>query len=525
MKLLLNKKNFIYLFLCFCIFLLVLFIDVFYMANKKGLHVDESLSFINAQSPSIYNDINIEIPSGVYYGSTIKSLFMYDDNSPSAVKKDIKRMIKYGVNGGHPVPYFILLRACSTGYKLFNVSSFAIVGVTLNFVFLTIAYIFICMLMAKFFESNYLRITGVIVAFLNTATISNVIFIRFYCMQMMFFCIISYYFVCLMKEKYAGKNILTLKKILIYSCLSALTLTGGYFGFVYIFILALILFIDKNIIVLLKNKLFYIAILFVFLFISIISKGFWTNIFTRFDTKTLILRNFIPSNAIYNLSEIIQNGSHDILFYYFYTPVLIMFAYILFRLVQENGLKIKIFELFGKEENLPLLLFSLTLLWACFILWISNVKTVRYYFAVYPVMSVIFPYLCTLRKSSAKKIATIFIAIYLLGAIFPKNFIDAPFAYSKVNYLFKEQQELFAYISSDDVPIYIDEDFFKRNDLHIFRHFLPIYLKDNEKYNINIPQNRLPKHYYMLYTVHKNNDPYVFAAEVLNGKLIKTIEF
>lgn len=504
------------------IFFVVLAVNIFYLANKVGLHVDETISYAVANAKDVKLDMNVKLPTGVYYGRTLKRYLLYAENEIIS-RKDIKKIIVEAKKSGQPPLYFLCLRGWIQGADISTIEKMATLGASLNLLFLTVTFWTVLAILKRIFENRWYISLALIVGFLNTAIISNNIFIRPYCMQMTFYSLFTYWFVRNLQGINSGMKIFTLKNVLSFITLALLLFMTGYLTIFYILICVLVLTFFK-----IKNKKLFLALLGLGWGICfILARFFICKMNLNSYTAMFIVKNFALFDFISNVQSVITNGISDFVLYYLYLPMIFLVTAVLlinYRRDKFVSLKEKIKNA-ANLKNIPFILFFTSLLWIALVLWLIAVKSIRYYVVALPIFSIVFPYLCTFVKRRHLVFAIIAI-IYIVGALTPKGSVfENMLSYSKINYLYIEQKEFFEILSSKNLPIMFDEDLLARKTTYIYKYIALPYLKDDVMYPVNFPIDTSYPHYFIISIDNRGNNPVFIAAEAKYKNFIRMLDF
>ncbi|MGX2983421.1 hypothetical protein [Helicobacter sp. 23-1045] len=165
------------------VFTIVLFLRVGFAYQKSGFHIDESASIAISTGSGI-----LQFENGEYFAKELKERMYFDDNSINDLWHDLKELWKnnYGDGAAHPNLYYTLLRAWSFDVKSGDFGWLKARGIGLNLVFFTLGFCASFILMTKIFSrTNFFVPLFLAFAFLNSASVSNTIFIRPYALQEM----------------------------------------------------------------------------------------------------------------------------------------------------------------------------------------------------------------------------------------------------------------------------------------------------------------------------------------------------
>ncbi|MGG5836072.1 hypothetical protein [Huaxiibacter chinensis] len=226
-----DRINKIHLFSLIATFAIMLLLREYWFASREGLHLDETLSFILAS----YKEYAWVKPFGTLTeltGNQLRELTWFSDTTVQGMFRDVHSLWLDNRDKPHSNVYYTALRVWFTG-----INSHGDIGFTsswafcLNKIFFSISFFAIYKLASKIFEGKWIALMVVFVSFINTASISNSIFLRPYQLQE---AIVSLYLLSsflLLKEKPSFRFLFS------HSIITAFTVLSGYFA---VFLVALI---------------------------------------------------------------------------------------------------------------------------------------------------------------------------------------------------------------------------------------------------------------------------------------------
>ncbi|EKG5117697.1 hypothetical protein O3Q73_000756 [Escherichia coli] len=218
------------------VLVLMLLIREFWFASRQGLHVDESLSFIL----SAYKDYGWTKVFSTFTeltGNQVRQFIWFSDDSIKGMFRDVYHLWLDNRDTPHSNLYYSFLRVWFTGINPEGNTAFITNwAFKLNQVFFAISFITIYTLARKLFNNNLIALLVVFVSFINTASISNTIFIRPYQMQEAFVSIYTLTSLLLIK------NALSWRLLLAHSIATSFTMLSGYFALFYVALISLFLF-------------------------------------------------------------------------------------------------------------------------------------------------------------------------------------------------------------------------------------------------------------------------------------------
>ena len=393
-----TKKTII---LTFLVFILALFARCYLMNIKQGLHTDETFAFL--LSTNNKSGINVPFEYNQHYTALdLKKKYGKENNDIKSIVKDIKDIRTNAVDKLNPTLYYSLIRISQ--YNLtgdFDLNKLIERAFFLNLlIFILSFFIMIKLLNLLDIEKKYIPFF-LLVAFLNTCTLSIFIFIKPYILQEFAFLFLTYVFVLNIKN---ADNFLNIKNILLVVLSLTIALLSGYFSLIYISLLSVAYIAyclkTKHI-----NNILYFAgfLLLSFICVFIIYPDYFyvSSISEHTSSKTDIL------NYISGL------GLRLILFfstYLFYLPIILIVLYCIFQKKDKKGLS---------KLNLILWIVILNLIFAILTYIATPNKILRYMSPAFPLISLIIPYLITNLKNRSKIfLIGITCIVYILGFIY-----------------------------------------------------------------------------------------------------------
>ncbi|WP_156471892.1 hypothetical protein [Helicobacter himalayensis] len=164
------------------VFIFALFLRLYFAYKKDTFHIDESLSVaISANSGYMWGK---PLPNGEFFGKELKGIAYWHDRSFADAISDIKGLWKNNQwDLDHPNLYYILYRLWHIGVQTGDFEWIKQRGIGLNLVFFAYGFIFAFFLARRLFGFNFLIPLFLALAFFNSASVSNTIFIREYALQ------------------------------------------------------------------------------------------------------------------------------------------------------------------------------------------------------------------------------------------------------------------------------------------------------------------------------------------------------
>ncbi|MGX2971850.1 hypothetical protein [Helicobacter sp. T3_23-1059] len=263
--------------------------------QKSGFHVDESWSISIAT-----NGISMpsKIKEGTYFGKELKERIYFDDNSISDLTHDLKELWKnnYGDGASHTNLYYILLRAWSFDVKSGDFAWLKARGIGLNLVFFALGFYASFILITKIFSRENLFVPLFLAfAFVNSASVTNTIFMRPYALQeMLLMVFVLNCFVFYRLDFRSAKEAFSKHKLFFiwFIFATALLCLSHYFSLFFIaFAFIFLAFISRKNIFPLS-----IVVLGSFAIAQILYKGYFSEVLGGYraneSTEKLLLNNF-----------------------------------------------------------------------------------------------------------------------------------------------------------------------------------------------------------------------------------------
>lgn len=255
------KKNpYVYYGLLALTLIILLMVREFWFASRQGLHLDESLSFIL----SAYKDYGWTKGFGTLTeltGDQVRGLMWFSDDTAAGMFRDVYHLWQNNRDSPHSNLYYSALRVWFTGVNGQGDMAFiAAWAFKLNQIFFVISFFSIYLLSNEMFKGNYLPVVVVFIAFINTASISNTIFLRPYQLQE---ALISMY---TLTSFLLTKRRLTNSFLLVHAITTSLAILSGYFAVFYVALISAFLF--PYLLVKYKSKL-NIALIFAVKYVSL----------------------------------------------------------------------------------------------------------------------------------------------------------------------------------------------------------------------------------------------------------------
>lgn len=474
------------LLLSILVFIVAFLFRVYYISQKAGLHMDEMLTVFISRGTVVEKLLSLHFDENIYTGKEIKKNFF--SNHKNSLFVDLSNLRKDNYNDdAHPSLYYSMFRIFTNGVDLTqeNIIKY---GCGLNLIFFTFSFFIMRKLLIRLFGDNKLVPIGLLVAFLNTGTVSMTLFVRPYEMQMLALIMISYAFVIFLEKNNSIKDYIFLIFSLVFTILSA------YFLVVYIGILGIFLIIryikDKKY----KPLIWLLVCFFVSFLISItIYSGYFSFLKgDRFanvtDSNNSMLVELLKS-FIYFLGNIVR--------YLYYLWVLLVIFIGSFFIKKDL-----------KNSKEVVSLFYMCMLWTLLIAIYAPFNILRYIAPAFPVLALGIVMLMNKMPEKQKNIFCCFVAlIYVICLVFPYKMeaLDTKIGYKNDKFLKggASIENLFLDIKCEafenpNYPVIIKSDFWG------YPLFIISKLNDNQKYMFVVDSKEV-KHlpfdsdYYVLY--------------------------
>lgn len=197
---------------------------IYFGSMKKGMHFDECFSYFNTN-----NSVGRQAYDRSFVTSSDIMKDFYVKDGEGFNYSYVVELQSYDV---HPPLFYLLLHTiCS-----FFPNSFSMwYGLSLNIIYALVTTFFIYLIAERFTRSKYISFGIALIAAINPGVISNVMYIRMYCL-MTIFIVIAVYLHLLMNEN-DDMNSLSLKYIILNSLLAFLGFMTHYFYLAFLFFL------------------------------------------------------------------------------------------------------------------------------------------------------------------------------------------------------------------------------------------------------------------------------------------------
>ena len=216
------------------IFVVLLGIRIYYISQKKSMHADEAISIsISNRNEYGFWSKNYELYHE-YTAKELKNISLWDNASVKDALSDVYHMHQVNRDAPHSNFYYSLFRLWFTGVKTSNLNYIYWRGCLLNVVFFAISFFFMALLIRRFTDHWDILSLGLLIAFINPASLSLTVFMRPYELQQTFVIILTYFVTCCIQAKQAGETIETKKTLAVGSVTLALTMLTAYINLILI---------------------------------------------------------------------------------------------------------------------------------------------------------------------------------------------------------------------------------------------------------------------------------------------------
>jgi hypothetical protein len=432
-------------FVLLILYSLVLGIRVYWLSQKDGMNVDESLTVAIACYNSYMYTRNYEF-NKEYTGKEVKEISLCDNDSLKNVLGDIRRLWSNSRDSAATNLYYSFLRLSLAGLKTGDIKPIIFRGGILNLILFTISFVFFFLLMRLLFpDSKLLQFAATACAFLSTAAISNTLYLRLYPFQETMFIVFCYYF---FKTFYLNKYIIhndkllyiNVRMIFILSLVTAFTLLTGYYSIVFIGLFGLyVIFVNYKKQDYMEIKFYILTLFLSLLFAHTFYNRYFAGYISHRATQTA---STLFSDFFVNLQSSMTVAVTLFHRHFFTWPVIIVCALCLVYLV---FLILRKYKFIVQKPALYILMVSM--IYSLIILYIAPYKVLRYVMAVFPFL-VILPVM--LLNSIGKKKITIAIVL-LLCAVFLKNALNQ----NNIENIDHNKPDKYYFSQNVDVPVFV----------------------------------------------------------------------
>lgn len=291
--------------LCLFVFVFALGLRWYHIHHKNGFHVDETLSVsISNVSGYVWGKT---LPNGEFFGKELKEMVYWNNPTLSDAWQDIQKLWKNN-NGdlAHPDLYYVLLRLWNVGVKTGDFEWIKQRGLGLNLVFFVLSFCIVGALGYRLFGSSYLVPLLLGLVFLNSAGVSNTIFLREYALQE---CMI-WLFVLNSVIFYQNAKV-RFWFVLYYGFCTGLLLLSGYFSLFFVVLGVAVLAVCKwrkiwamlSLVIVVASAFVWSRVLYKSYFVGLLDSGRAKEAKTKLDSAAM-LENLKQSMSV--LWDILQ---------------------------------------------------------------------------------------------------------------------------------------------------------------------------------------------------------------------------
>lgn len=453
----------------FLLFIFLFGIRVYYISQKEGLHVDEGLSC----SISSYNEYgysrNYETKHA-YTGQELKEITYWDNDSVLNAFGDVGRLYKDNRDSSHTNLYYSVLRLWFAGVRTGDLKTIINRGCGLNLLFFSISFVLMYLLAKKLFNNDLLVFLTLFLAFINTGSISNTLYLRTYQLQEACFIAVTLLFVKIVFCVRNREQVMSWKNYFICVFCISIALLSGYFAVFYIALLGLLLLYT-----LYKNKqtaaipFWMLVFLSSLVFANILYPQYFHGFFSFRGSEAL---NKLGTNAfLENFKLSVKSMGSTLVYYLFYFPVLI--------LVLVQGICFFIFKNKSiQHDELPFFLFIGVFIWCCIIMFFAPFKGLRYMMPSFPLLmlGLVFYFDFTVRNGKSFFVA-LYAVIFILGVVFATGTgKQHELSYSKIENIYPGKGKSYVFNKYPEIPVAI-----VNNVLWEYASLIP-YLNDKQVY-------------------------------------------
>lgn len=425
--------------ICFLIFLAAFFTRIYYIEQKSGFHIDEVMTVMISNYSPFWHDED-SLNKKTITGKEVKDSMLRGSGSIKDAFLDVKKLYINNRDRPHTNLYYSCFRLWFAGISTTDRDEIIKLGCYLNIFFFIFSFLFFYKIARIFFQKDYLVYLSLIVAFFNTGTISNTLFLRPYELQQTLIIIFTYIFI---KYFYGKKQPIKLIFAATFDFLS------GYYVSIYVLMAFLVLAVKYKD----DRKILFMYFLFALALGGVLYHQFFVG-FTcgrAGESFKKLSPQFFFDNLMVSLpvfAKIIKN-------FIFYPESIILLVISTFFSIKNL-----------KKLELPVIIFSICVLWSAGNIFLAPFKDLRYIVASFPLMSLIIPYVVSKNYKEFFKylFTTIFSGIFVLGA-FKKN-VENLYSYQKdlpkiMNsklpsiVFFKDKNTFFAIYSL--IPFFLDQ--------------------------------------------------------------------
>ncbi|MDR1672480.1 MAG: hypothetical protein LBS09_03310 [Bacteroidales bacterium] len=453
----------------FLVFFSLFGIRLYYVFQKEGLHLDETLSVV-LSSCNEYGWTRIYNEDKIYSGKEVRDSTFFENGSLANALSDVVRLRADNRDHPHTNLYYTCLRLWFAGVKSGDMHHIIIRGCLLNMLLFVFSFCLMYRLLRLLFKDEWIVLLGLIVAFLNTAAISATVFIRPYQLQEMLFIWLTLLFVRYYRSITTHEKIDTWQNLLVTALAGGLVLLSGYFAVffasMYGAVLLFVSFRKKQ-----KQNIpffcgaFFAAFVFVFAFYSNYHSGFFSDRGQEAIAKIPSGHNF-ASSCFWLLKQLRQH--------LFYVAIIIVTAASAGCLLWKKKLHPKKSI---REDNMLWILIGIAFSWATVVTILSPFKdTVRYITPALPFLSLVIPLIASKWDGSGMRICVLLCYAALYGFVALRA--------DRINYLYQGVEQQMVFNQKPNVPVIV------RVDTVFVTCSLVPYMPDAQKYEFTFSREK-----------------------------------
>ncbi|GHU10985.1 hypothetical protein FACS189449_01520 [Alphaproteobacteria bacterium] len=393
---------------------------LYWIPQKAGLYLDESLSIILSECKNPWAFTKLFDENKMYTGEEIRNIAWGTSSSFSDALSDVKQLHIDVNDSPHTNLYYSILRLCLTGTDC-SLRDVINRGCYLNMFFWLFSFFFLYKLLKRLFDDDLVIAVTLLVTFISTASLSNAMFMRTYCLQETLFIILTYVFVCNYQsideqsKKYNWKDVLPL------SLLCSFVLLSGYLAIAYVLMLIGVLAIiswmkdqKRNTVFLMAS--FVLSLLLANVFYLKYLEGFSAGSYMAVKCYNILLnyKDFLL-DSLKSTAKVLEY-----VFMYLLSPFAITFIAVYLLSFQ----KIR-WENFIRNDRIATIVFACCLLWSVSSFFEIPYGNCRYIMSVSPMLALIVAIIIDGVRDSKLRIAAIVFACGLLWSF--ASFIVIPY--------------------------------------------------------------------------------------------------
>ncbi len=464
-----TKKTII---LTILVFIIALSARLYLITIKQGLHCDETFTIIISKN----NDLSITKileNNKIHTAIELKEQKFKSKNDLKSVLKSIKQLRTDNPDKLHTNLYPSLVRLSQLNSPELDIQNTTNRALFLNLIIFILSFFVMIKLLNRInINENFIPL-ALLIAYLNTGSLSSFLFLKPYILQELAYIFITYVFVGeINKFQNSDKEKSKITSAIMPIVAVSFALLSGYFSIIYIFLLTITYAIYSIYYKQYKNIFNMIYILVISLITTLV---IYPDFFDFFITK-----NPTTQSYILDISDTIKNLLHIFISYLFYLPVVILLLYCFIKNILKKTLP---------KFSIVWLILILNLITAVLATFFGLYKVLRYSAPTFAILSIIIPYMISYVKNQKERVILIIItiAIYIIGFIFSTKF-ESPDSATLIN-------------SKNRIKPNIENTFINTNCAPIKNSKIPIviftkaswqmnnvlpYMKDNQKVIINL---------------------------------------